>query len=174
MPFWASSEKYGENHYQMESVKDSAVPHQLAELLKLYLKAAWILVARLPTTWAKQPSKIVRTAHQLHSVSILDCLSGTVLASIVGLCSVPYMTYSECTSLIDLRSVFKVLDNKGVDGDKRGISPHTWANKKEETRWSYFCEQRKYQDTSFAQEGIFIKLKSHVIKMQTLPEEAKS
>ena len=31
-------------------------------------------------------------------------------------------------TFISLRPVFKVLDNKGGGGNKRGISPHTWAN----------------------------------------------
>lgn len=55
-----------------------------------------------------------------------------VLAAVLGLCSVPYMTHCECTTLLTgLRSVFMILDNKGGGADERGIVPHAWANRGE-------------------------------------------
>lgn len=138
MPVLASSEKHGENNYQTESVKDLAIPLQVAEppkwvSVELVFKSCMDPMSKTVHHLGQRASKRVRTAHQQHLVSIPDCLSRMVLARVPRLCSVPYMTYSEwTTSFIGLRPVFKVLDNKGGDGNKRrGISPHTWANQGE-------------------------------------------
>lgn len=114
-----SSENCSENSYQMESVKDLDTSAGRV----LVMGGSWIgiqnlhgsMLAGLFTTWAKElrycPSqnRSVQTAHQQHLVSILDCLSGKVLAWIMGLCSFPiWLTLSgEHHSLVsDHCSVF--------------------------------------------------------------------
>ena len=57
----------------------------------------------------------------------LSFRNGVCLHSAVVLSSLHDLFWMD-SIFISLRPVFKVVDNKGGGGNKRGISPHTWAN----------------------------------------------
>lgn len=80
------------------------------------------------------------------------------------------MTYSEWRApFTGLRSLFSVLDSKGGYPDKTEMSSHTWANWREKKQ--NVCipvNKESIRTHSLFQEGIFIKVKPHVIKIWTL------